>query len=70
MTQTNGETAEEFARALGVTVIEVDGCASKMCGECMVWSRSSRTVTVCRDLPDEDRASGWEAVLARLGCRG
>lgn len=66
MTQTNGETAEEFARVLGVTVIEVDGYASKMCGRCMLWWRGRQSVVVCRDLEPEERRSGFLAVLADL----
>lgn len=57
---------EEFVLALGVTVKEVDGCASKMCGRCMVWRRLDRTVTVCRELPPEERLEGFAEVLAEL----
>ena len=66
MTQTNGETAEEFARALGVTVVEVDGCASGMCGRCMLWWRGRQAVQVCRELEAEERRAGFSAILADL----
>lgn len=61
MTQTNGDTAEDFARALGVVVIEVDGA-----DECFTWNAYTRTAKVCADLCERRRQKGFDNLLRHL----
>lgn len=61
MEMTNGETAEEFARALGVTVIEDDGT-----DRCFVWHQADHVVKVCPHLCPPKRERGFRKILARI----
>lgn len=55
-------SAEQFALALGVTVIEVDDLDRR----CIVFEPDNGRVQVCRKLCHERRSKGFEDLLRRL----
>ena len=62
MTQMNGDTAEAFARALGVTVIEVEDLNRK----CMLWDEQQQTLTICKHMCALGRELGFRDILGDI----
>ena len=56
-------SAEDFARALGVEVVEVDG----LDGECAVYDHDSGVVEICRNCCPQRRSRAFVELLPLLG---
>ena len=59
---TRNNSAEEFALALGVEVVEVDD----LDGRCAIYSQTNHTMRVCSRICRRQREEAFEALLEDL----